>query len=92
MKKILSYVFTALDTHTKNGASARKLSAFVIILLVVATHIKWISLGDFTHLEAVLIIDFGFIAGCLGMTTYETITKIKKNEATDKPVDGGTTL
>lgn len=91
MRKILSYVFSGLDTHSK-GASARKLSAFVIVLLVIVTHVKWISLGDFTQLETVLIIDYGFIAGCLGMTTYETITKLRKNEATDKPVDGGTPL
>ncbi len=91
MKKILSYIFSALDTHSK-GASARKSSAFVVVLLVIAAHVKWISLGDFAQLETVLIIDYGFIAGCLGMTTYETITKIRKNEATDKPVDGGTPL
>lgn len=77
MKKILIYIFSALDTHSK-GASGRKLSAFIIILCVIATHIKWITLGDFNNLEMVLTIDFAFIAGALGMTTYETITKMKE--------------
>ncbi len=79
MKKILFYIFTALDTHTKGGASARKLSAFMIMLCIIATHIKWITLGDFNNLEMVLTIDFAFIAGALGMTTYETITKMRED-------------
>lgn len=72
----------ALTTDTE-GYSARKLSAFVIILCVIATHIKWISLGDFADLDMVLAIDYSFIGVCLGMTTYETITKIKSKKNAD---------
>ncbi len=81
MKSILNKILSGLDTNTK-GFSARKMSAFVVILLCIAAHIKWITLGDFKELDMVLTIDYGFISLCLGMTTYESI-KTKQNE-TDK--------
>jgi hypothetical protein len=82
MNKILSKILSGLDTHTQ-GFSARKMSAFVIIICCIAAHIKWIALGDFKELDIVLGIDYGFIALCLGMTTYESI---KKNDSS-KPAE-----
>jgi hypothetical protein len=79
MKKILDKLISGLDTHTK-GFSARKMSAFVVILCCIAAHIKWIALGDFKELDMVLTIDYGFISLCLGLTTYEAI---KKNNTTE---------
>lgn len=83
MKNIINNMVKALTTDSE-GYSARKLSAFVIIICVIITHVKWISLGDFDELDMVLAIDYSFIGVCLGMTTYETITKIrtKKGEET----------
>lgn len=78
----------ALSTDSE-GYSARKLSAFVIILCIIAAHIKWITLGNFQQLEMVLTIDYSFVAGLLGMTTYETITKIKKNKNPEDPKPDG---
>lgn len=72
MNQILTKILSGLDTHTK-GFSARKMSAFVIIICCIAAHVKWIALGDFKELDIVLGIDYGFIALCLGMTTYESI-------------------
>jgi|APGre2960657404_1045060.scaffolds.fasta_scaffold07528_7 hypothetical protein len=74
MKDILNKIIAGLDTHTV-GFSARKMSAFVIITCCIAAHVKWIALGDFKELDMVLTIDYGFIALCLGMTTYENIKK-----------------
>lgn len=66
------------------GWSARKLSAFAVMLCVVAAHVKWMALGNFDQLELVLTIDYGFVAGLLGMTTYETIqTKKEENKQTN---------
>ena len=53
-----------------SGLSSRKLTAFTIILCIVAAHVKWLSLGDFTQLGEVFIIDYGFVAALFGMTTY----------------------
>ena len=58
-----------------NGFSSRKLTAFAIITCIVAAHVKWLSLGDFTMLGEVFIIDYGFVAALFGMTTYSGIKK-----------------
>lgn len=79
MKDLFNKLVSGLDTHTK-GFSARKMSAFVVIICCIAAHIKWIALGDFKELDMVLTIDYGFISLCLGLTTYEAI---KKNNTTE---------
>jgi hypothetical protein len=72
IKKLLA----SLD-NTNHGYSARKLTAFVIVSLVVLAHVKWLNLGDLTQLGEVLIIDYTFISALFGMTTYQ---KLKSNE------------
>ena len=72
MKEFINKLIATLDTHSK-GFSARKLTAFVIVCCVIAAHIKWLSLGDFTQLETVFMIDYSFIAALFGMTTYQNI-------------------
>jgi hypothetical protein len=79
MKKILSDLIKSFDTND-GGFSSRKLTAFVIVAMVVITHIKWLTLGNLSQLEMVLTIDYGFIAALFGMTTYHAI-KSKR----DKP-------
>lgn len=78
MKNIIAKIISSLDNHSK-GFSARKLSALVVIILVVIAHIKWIYKADFTLLTEVLMLDYGFVSVCLGMTTYESI----KNKSND---------
>lgn len=53
-----------------SGYSSRKLTAFTIIACVVAAHVKWLCIGDFSLIGEVLIIDYGFVAALFGMTTY----------------------
>jgi hypothetical protein len=84
MKELIAKVLGSLDTYNKTSFSARKLSAFVVMACVVASHIKWLSLGNFTQLEMILTIDYGFISVCLGLTTYESLKK-KDTKITDKP-------
>jgi hypothetical protein len=81
MKEIFNNILKSFN-NKEEGYSSRKLTAFVIIVLVIITHIKWLALGDFTHLEMVLTIDYSFIAALFGMTTYSAI-KSKK----EKPID-----
>jgi len=72
IKKLLA----SLD-NTNHGYSSRKLTAFVIVSLVVLAHVKWLNLGYLTQLGEVLIIDYTFISALFGMTTYQ---KLKSNE------------
>ena len=74
MKDIFNKIIAAFDNHSQ-GFSARKLSAFVIIVCVIICHIKWFKSDRWEYLGEVLALDFGFICVCLGMTTYESIKK-----------------
>ena len=73
---------TASLTTNKDGFSARKLSAFVVMACVIAAHIAWLKHSflhdDFSQLQPVLIIDYGFVAACLGFVLYEKV-KEKQN-------------
>jgi len=77
MKKILNDFKNNLSgsfKFDKGGYSARKLTSATIILMVVVAHIIWLKHcfvhEDFSLLSEVLIIDYGFVAALLGMTTY----------------------
>jgi hypothetical protein len=59
------------------GFSSRKLTAFIIVACIVAAHVKWIAMGDFSQLETVFLIDYGFIAALFGMTTYSNLSNNK---------------
>ena len=72
MKKHLKDLIDSLK-NDKSGWSGRKLTALVIVLCVVSAHIKWLSLGDFTLMSEVFMIDYSFIAALFGMTTYQNL-------------------
>lgn len=59
------------------GASARKLTALAVVILVVVSRIAWIRYAakndKFDLLESLTIIDYSFIAGLLGLTTWQYI-------------------
>lgn len=81
MTKFLHYIQSAFDTHSK-GASAKKLSAFVVMLCVTVAHIAWIKKcfleNDFSLLTTVLPIDYAFVLALYGITSYDK--KLKKDE------------
>ena len=82
MKEIFNNVMKSFKGDTE-GYSSRKLTAFIIIICVVATHIKWLTLGNLTQLEMVLTIDYSFIAALFGMTTYSSLkSQVKTNTST----------
>lgn len=72
MKDIITKLIASFD-NTKIGFSSRKLTAFIIVACIVAAHIKWIAMGDFSQLETVFMIDYSFIAALFGMTTYQNL-------------------
>jgi hypothetical protein len=76
MKKILTEIYEGVigsfDT-TDKGFSSRKITGFVVVGCVIAAHVKWLTLGNLSNLENVLLIDYGFIAALFGMTTYSAI-------------------
>ena len=76
-------ILSSLDDNT-TGLSARKLSAFAIMVCIVLAHAAWIKkcfmLDDFSLLTTVLPIDYAFIATLLGLTTY---SKIKSKDKDD---------
>lgn len=57
------------------GASARKLSAFAVVALVVVTHIKWFKSDRWEYLTIVLGLDYTFILVCLGLATWQAMKK-----------------
>jgi hypothetical protein len=80
----------SLDNQKNKGFSGRKMTAFALVCVVIAVHIKWLALGDLGNLEMVLTIDYAFIASLFGMTTYQsmkehpsTTTSTMEKETTD---------
>lgn len=87
MKKILNDFKNNLSgsfKFDKGGYSARKLTSATIILMVVIAHSIWLKHcfvhEDFNLLSEILIIDYGFVAALLGMTTYSQNVLNKQNK------------
>ena len=76
MKEILKNILKSFTSDTE-GYSSRKLTAFIIIICVIAIHIKWLTLGDLTQLEMVLTIDYTFICTMFGINVADK--KINNN-------------
>lgn len=70
--KLIDWIKGAFEANN-SGASARKLSAFVIILMVVITHIKWFKSSQWEYLTIVLGLDYTFILVCLGLATWQAM-------------------
>jgi hypothetical protein len=90
MKDILKFIIdNLLNSFSTNelGWSARKLTAFIITLLVIIAHVKWITScyrnSDFSLLPEILIIDFSTILTLLGLTTWERLKIFKKGDSRD---------
>jgi hypothetical protein len=72
MREIINNVLLSFE-NSKQGFSGRKLTAFVIVVMVVIAHIKWLWAGDFTMLNEIFLTDYGFICVLFGMTTYQNL-------------------
>lgn len=86
MKKNLSDLLDSFKIN-ESGFSSRKLTAFVIVVMVIIIHAKWITMGNFSQLELVLTIDYGFISALFGMTTFQSLKSIDKIKPKDEISD-----
>ena len=86
LKLIMDNILNSFSTN-EMGWSARKLTAFIVTILVIIAHIKWIMScyknSDFSLLPEVLIIDFSVILTLLGLTTWERLKIFKKGDSGD---------
>ncbi len=82
MKDIISNLYNkflgSLDNEKNKGFSGRKITAFGLVIVVIAIHIKWIVLADLGNIENILIIDYSFISALFGMTTYQSMKEQPK--------------
>lgn len=79
MKKLFTYIGSSFDTHSQ-GASARKLSAFITMMLIVYGH-RFVTEANVVE---VLVADGGLLCVLLGITTYEKI-KLNNYSPTNPP-------
>lgn len=79
MKKALAW-FTSSDERMVAAA-------WVIIILITPTELAWLHSAfikdDWSQLASVLTINFGFVAGALGMKTYHNIQIMKNDNSND---------
>ena len=82
MKKLKEIIENILNSfkNNKDGFSSRKLSAFIVIILVIITHIKWYNSDKWEYLGEVLAFDFTFVLACLGLTTWQAVKESNKTE------------
>lgn len=81
MKKFLSWFKGSFEINS-TGASARKMCAFAITMMVVITHIKWFKSEHWEYLSIVLGMDFTFILVCLGLATWQYMKKPEEKDET----------
>jgi len=72
IKEIINGVIGSFSNDT-TGYSGKKLTALAITTCVIAAHVKWLSIGNLTQLEAVLTIDYGFIAVLFGINVVDKV-------------------
>lgn len=77
MKKIIENLINSLN-NTDSGFSARKLTAFSLMILIAYVHYKYVDLSN--AIEAILI-DLGGVLLLLGIITFEQILKFKNGNS-----------
>lgn len=77
MKKIIENLINSLN-NTDSGFSARKLTAFSLMVLIAYVHYKYVDLSN--AIEAILI-DLGGVLLLLGIITFEQILKFKNGNS-----------
>jgi hypothetical protein len=76
MKRIFDYIGLSFDITTK-GASARKLTAFALMIGVCFLHFKFANINNAVEF---LIIDLSGVFLLLGIITAEQIIKLKNGD------------
>ena len=82
MKSIIEYFLASFD-NANVGASARKLTAFALMICIGYIHLKYI---DSTNCIHALIIDLLGVGFMLGLVTFSQLIQFKNGkDNTDKP-------
>ena len=74
MKKIFENLLNSLNNQD-SGFSARKLTAFALMVLIAYVHYKYVDLSN--AIEAILI-DLGGVLLLLGIVTFEQIIRFRE--------------
>ena len=74
MKDIIKNLINSLN-NTDSGFSARKLTAFSLMILIAYVHYKYVDLSN--AIEAILI-DLGGVLLLLGIVTFEQIIRFRE--------------
>ena len=97
MKEFFKRLVGSLDNFTKEAFSARKLTAFVIVVCVLVGHGIYykhcFTQEDFSLFDTILIIDYIAVAFFLGIITIQQVIEFKngkKNESTNNPTPDNT--
>lgn len=79
--KLLTWLLSSYDNSSK-GASAKKLSAFLFMLLIVYLHFTYC---DYDNAVEFLFIDAGSVLGLLGVSSWEKLRRNngKENQSTE---------
>ena len=77
MKRIIDNLIGSFDTVKENGFSARKLSAFALMVCIAFVHFKWVN---HDNVAEVLIIDLCGVLILLGLVTAQNILDYKNSE------------
>ena len=84
MKDIIQKLVSSLD-NKDSGFSARKLTAFVMVIMVIIIDIKWLKSEQWIYIVEILGLHFLFILTLLGLATWQKVQD-KKIES-QKPVE-----
>jgi hypothetical protein len=79
VKKLINDILASFNNY-EQGASARKLTAFALMILIAYSHVKFV---DLTNVVEVLIIDLSGVLLCLGLVSFEQIIKLKNGGSAD---------
>ena len=86
MNTLIQKFVGSFDTVTKNALSARKLTAFIIMVCVVYGHYIYYnhceSKEDFSIYDTILIIDYVAVGFLLGLITFQNILELKNGKNT----------
>lgn len=79
MKNLFNNLFASLNNQ-EGGFSARKLTAFSLMILIAYIHYKYVDLSN--AIEAILI-DLAGVLLLLGIITFEQILKFKNGDKSE---------
>lgn len=88
MKQIILKLEKSLFDKGGKRYSGRKISALVVMFLVIILHIKWFRSNKWEYAAEILFLDYTFILVCLGLVAWQTIAE-NKNKNSKNDIESG---